>query len=171
MYWMAIGPHRFKMNNLFNFGGKFIYLEGEQSPKYKAACVESVQHLIRNVITILSLLIISITVYSAGPFYVYFFRNVRATPAATKLPFLEHHSDVGFPLNLIQQTVVALYGVTGYISMEIGFCLINNVIITMPKLIRVDLDELTNELQLNGMNWKSTIQLRQILVKMQDFDR
>lgn len=133
--------------------------------------MESIEHLTKNVITIVSLFITSITVFSAGPFYVYFFQNVRATPAATILPFLDQDSDVGFTLNLIQQPVVALYGVTGYISMEIGFCLINNVIITMPKLIRVDLDELTNELQLNDMNWKSTIQLRQILVKMQDFDR
>lgn len=155
MYWKAVGPHRFKLNNLFNVGGKYIYLEENQSPMQKAVCAESVQNLLKSAVSIVSLLFISLCVYTIGPLHECLFQNHLVTPLGTRLPCIDSDSNVGFALNMFQQCICTTYAATAYFSLEIGQCLINNVITTIPKLIHVDLVEMSNELQTNGMSLES----------------
>lgn len=47
-----------------------------------------------------------------------FFKNIRTTPVATKLPFFDDDSNIGYALNLLQQAVFASYSMIGSFSME-----------------------------------------------------
>lgn len=171
MYWKAIGPHRFKLNNLINFGGKYIYSDGEQSMEYIAVCDRSTRKLINNVSIVVALIIISHLLFVAGPFYAYFSQDIRITPMATELPFLEKGSTHSFFMNLLQQFIVAMFTLSGNIAIEIMHAQINDTITITPQLIHLDLRQLENELHRSGMCLKVKARLRNVLIKVQDFDR
>lgn len=171
MYWHSIDSHRFKLNGLFIFGREFIYKNGKKPSKYKALCEESVGQLVKNTIIVIILLIFSHILYATGSIYAYFFKNIRVTMLETKLPFIDSESDMGFTLNVMEQFCPSFCEFVGSLSVEIGQCLVNNVITTFPKLIRYDLDEMASELDNEGECMKTKMRLRNVLMKIQDFER
>lgn len=171
IYWTAIGSQRFKLNSLVNFSGKFIYIDDNASTKYNKICEKSVMNLLKNVVIVVTLVIFAHLLALVGPIHAYIFNDIRVTPTATHLPFLEKDSNTGFMLNLAQQSVIAFYSMSANITVEIMTCLIANTISTIPKLIRLNLKELADEAQKKYSRLSIHIRLRNVLIQVQDYDR
>lgn len=41
--WQCVGPDRFKMNNVINFGGKYIFKDDKMPSKYNAVCEKMIE--------------------------------------------------------------------------------------------------------------------------------
>lgn len=171
MYWKNVGPQRFKINSLAIFSGKFIYLDSKESSEYNRICERNVMKLVKNIVAVSFTVIFSHLLILVGPIYAYIFNGVRITPMATHLPYFEKDSDTEFMVNLALQCVVALYSITGNVTVEIITCLINDTVSSVPELIRLNLDEMTDEVQKKYSQLSVSIRLRNVLIQVQDFDR
>lgn len=171
MYWKAIGPDRFKAKSICNFAGQFMYVNGEEPSKYHALGDRYIVKLLKNLIVILGLTFISYNFLNYGPIYGYYFKNIRTTPMGTKLPYFEEGSDVEFLLNLSLQSVIGIFAILGNFSIEGASCLANNVIVMVPELIHLDLEELTNEMEVEGHFSNIKYRLRNLFVKINQYDR
>lgn len=87
MYWNAVGPHRYGLNNLARFGGKFIYMDNRNPTAYNKVCERYIIILLRNVTVIIALMIFSHAMLIIGPLYAYYSEGSQLTPIATNLPF------------------------------------------------------------------------------------
>lgn len=114
---------------------------------------------------------LSFSLYGIGSLYVYFVHHIRATPIATKLAYVKYESDVGFALNIFQQSVASLLAIIGTLNIEFAVCLVNNSIVCIPKLIGVDFIELSNEVEMRGMGLNTKLLTRDIFMKILEFDR
>lgn len=170
MYWKVVGSHRFKLNNLVNFSGKYIYPDNRQLTEYNVLCEKYVMKLFINVIIICVLMILSHVVIVVVPIYAYFFQDIRITPMATHLPFFEKDSDLEFMVNISLQIPCGVYGLAGSMVIELMSCIINNTITTIPHLIELNLKELTVEVKTQHMGLRSIRCLRNVLIQIQDFD-
>lgn len=169
-YWKCINKNRFKLNRSYKYSGKHIYLNDGRS-KYNSVREQGINSLVKNLIIILGFILISSFLYGIGPLYVYFVHDIRATPMATRLPYFEYESDVGFALNIFQQSVASFFGMVGTCCIEFAVCLVNNSIVCIPKLIGVDLIELSNEMEMRGLKSNTKLLTRDIFMKILEFDR
>ena len=170
MYWKVVGPHRFKLNSLVNFPGRFIYIDDNESTKYYKFCAKSAMKLLKNVVIITTLVIFAHIVVVVGPIYAFISKGSRVTTMATHLPFLEKDSDAEFMLNVTQQFVIAVVSMCANMAIEIMTCLIDNTISAIPKLIRLSLNELADEAHSEYSRLNINIRLRSVLIQIQDFD-
>lgn len=46
----TLGPKRYQINNLLNFGGKYVYVDDDQTAKYNVAREHLIDQLTRNTI-------------------------------------------------------------------------------------------------------------------------
>lgn len=171
MYWNAIGPHRYRLNNLANFGGKYIYKDEKDATKYRNVCEKHIKILVITVSVIVSLMILSHAMLIIGPLFAYFSQGIRITPIATNLPYFEKDSDTEFVINLTLQAAMALIALGGSLSIEVVQCLIINTITIIPDLINLNLKEIADELFTKGMCSDTISRLRNVLIQIQDFDR
>lgn len=171
MYWKIIGPCRFKIHNLIIFGGRHIYNNCSNSIKYKVLCVKHINKLIKTVVISLILVLIAHAMILIGPLYAYFFQNLHITPFATNLPFFENDSDLEFTVNMILQSIMGAYELLGSISMNIAICLINNVVVAVPDLIRLNLDEFYEDFKDTGINPKSIARFRNTFLQIRDYKK
>lgn len=170
-YWEIVGPRRFKLNSLINFPGKFIYIDNTESSKYNKICEESVKKLVKNVVIVISFVILAHAVVVVGPIYAYIFKDIHVTPFATHLPFVEKDSHTEFILNLAPQSVIALSSMIYSITVEIMTCLIDNTISTIPKLIRFNLEELAKMSHKKNSLLILHVHLRNVLIQVQDYNK
>lgn len=171
VYWISIGPSRFKVNSLLNFGGNCIYRNENQSINYKNICSKYAKKLIKSVMTDLPLLFIAHAIFFEVAIYTHYRQNIEITPLAINLPFLEKNSDLELFVNMIFQSIMGTYSAIGCFGLEIGECIMNNAIIAIPDVIRFNLSELDDECEANGMNLKSILQLRNTFRQIQDYQR
>lgn len=145
-------------------------MNDKKSSKYNSLCEESIEKLIKNIAIILLLIIVSHIMFGIGPFYVFLVRNEHVTPVGIRLPFVDIDTNTGYVLNLSQQALMTFFELISTISVEIGQSLINNAITTVPKIIHLELDELSNKLT-DGKMFSVKLQLRNVLRQIEDFDR
>lgn len=166
-YWISVGPPRFKVNSLLNFGGNCIYRNENQSIKYKNICSKLARKLTTSIFIDLLLIFVAHVIF----FDVAIYTHHRQTPFAINLPFLEKNSDLELCVNMIFQTIMATYAAIGCFGLEIGEGLVNNTIVAIPDVIRYNLSELNDECEANGMNTKSIHRLRNTFRQIQDYQR
>ncbi|XP_055322548.1 uncharacterized protein LOC129578273 [Sitodiplosis mosellana] len=171
MYWKNIGPHRFKINSLATFSGKFIYADDKESTEYNRICEKNVTKLIKNVVSVSVIVIFAHLLILVGPIYAYIFKDMYITPLATHLPFLEKDSSTEFLWSLAQQCVIALYSITGNLTVEIITCLIIDTVNSVPELIWLNLKQLADGVQKEHSRLRVHIRLRNVLIQAQDLDR
>lgn len=168
MYWKAVGPHRFKQNNVVLFGGKYIYNNGIESKKYQFICEKLIDKLLKNMWMIISLIVLSHAIIVVGPLYAYLFENIRITPFGTNLPFFEKDSNAEITVNMILQTILTFYALIGCIAIEIGLCLVNNTIDAIPEILRFNLTEFSEDLKAKGKRFESIARLRNVFIQIQE---
>lgn len=168
MYWISVGPNRFKFRTLGTFCGFYFYQTNAQSPQYKMLRVKFIDKLLTNLLITLSLIVIAHVSIFIGFMYELFFQHVRITMMAFHLPFFEKDSSIEFTLNMIVQIIMGLYAFVGAVAIEIGSCQINHTITVAPELIQYNLTEFHEEFQEHRT---SILLLRNCFVQIQDFNR
>lgn len=166
MFWKSVGPSRFKVNNVINFSGKYIYLNDKTSSKYNLICGKLIKILVRDICIIVIVIIISYLLLAGNVFYAIFFENVRITFLSTELPFIDFDSNVGYTINIIQQLFFCIVALIGFIAVEIQTCFLSNVSKAVPELIHLQLQELNSEFKINAK-----IKLRNTLMQIRDYNR
>lgn len=164
-------PTRFTNNNLMNAGGRYIYMDGDDTSKYNAVREKLIEKFAREMVVILTLIFIALLMCGLPALYMLVFKRARITLLGIELPFFEKDSDIGFVLNLTMQAVIAVFGIVGMIAIEFGQNLIHHVVYSIPHLMHVDTEELGTELRTNGMSLAARAQLRNIFMKVQDFEK
>lgn len=167
----TLGPDRYKINNLMNFGGRFIYNDNVHSPKLRLIQEKVINKLIQHILVVVFLAFLSIGTFVMDAFYLYFFEGIRSTILGFKLPFSNEDSENGFLLNNLFQCPFVLVGLIACSVVEISAALIINVIASTPSLIHFDLEELETELIFNGFNLMAKARLRNVFVKIQDYEK
>lgn len=170
-YWIVVGPTRFKFNSLLNFGGKYIYQNENQSIKFQIICSKYANKLTKSIMTGVPLMLITHAIILVVAMYEHYWQNVSITPLSINLPFFEKDSDLELFFNMLFQLTMGIYAVLGSLGLEVGECLMNNTIITIPHVIRFNLSEFYDEYEANGMNLKSVAQLRNTFHQIQDYKR
>lgn len=118
-YWIVIGPLRFKFNSLLNFGGNYIYLNENQSQKFKQICAKHAKQLTKSVMTGLPLMSLTHVMILAVAAYAYYWQNISITPLAINLPFFQKDSNVELIVNMIFQLIMGVHAVIGCLGLEV----------------------------------------------------
>lgn len=171
IYFKAIGKDCFKVNNVVNFGGKYIYKDDKKTSKYNTLCEKMVGALIKNVFATLTAITISYCTFGASPLYVIIFEGAHVTFLSTELPFVDINTNIGYAINMIEQFILTFGAVVSNTTIEIGACLVNNTVTAVPELFHFESDELETELRSNGMSLNAKLRVRNMLVLIQDFNQ
>lgn len=166
----TLGPRRYQINNLLNFAGKYYYVDDDHTTKYNVVRKHLVDRLIRNTIIVIPLIFVAFAMFGITAVYMLLIERVRITFLGIELPFFERDSDIGFIVNTCMQTMIAALGMAACTAVEIGACLVNNAIYSVPPLMRVEIDELDSEIHLYGMTLLAKAHLRNIFMKVQDYE-
>lgn len=169
MHAQTIGPARYKINRLLNFGGQYIYMDNDQRAELRLVHEKMINRLVQNTVIVVCLIVLAFGMIGAIETYLIIFDGARVTLLGTELPFFDENSNIGFWLNISIQTVIAAVGMCGCLAIEIGAALIFNAILAIPHLIHVDLGELESELNSNGITWLAKARLRNVFMKIQDY--
>lgn len=173
MYWKAIGPDKYKFNNLANFAGKYIYPETNASTLLHVLCNQSAKSLLNEVLTIQVVIVFSYLSVVIGPIYAYLYKDLHVSPMGTRLPFFDD-DETEFLVNVGLQCTGALYALFGNLAIETVSCLINNAILLSAEVIQLNGNHLTERLEDEINNQGITIEtralFRNILLQIRDFD-
>lgn len=171
MYWESVGPRRFKLHTLGAFCGTHFYKSDTESPQYNRLRCYHIQRLIKNLSIILPLMLMSHATLAIEPIYAFLFQQIRVTPLALHLPIFVKDSDTEFIVNMMLQTILTCYALTGSLAIEIASCLINHAITIAPDLIQYNLNGFRDEFYVNGIDLKSISLLRNTFLQIQDYKR
>ena len=100
------------------------------------------------------------------------FLGVKTTVFELKIPFIEAKSDAEFAINFVLQSLMLLYGLLGYIGMEVAMELTILPGHATPKLVEHEfkkLDKKIDESCFDEMQVRLTF--RNILLQMMDYDK
>lgn len=170
-YWLAIGPRRFKFNNLITFSGKYIYAETNSSVRRNRINTKHIDKLLKYFIIQYLSIMMSYQTILTGPLYAYIHDNLRISPLGTHIPFFELNSDAEFYTNMVHQVLIGAYTIFGSVMIELMICIVNRTITAIPDLTSLTLKEFFEEFKLNGINSKSNAQLRNVFLQLQDFNK
>ena len=169
MYWKTVGSHRFKLNNIITFSGKYIYTDDNASVQRNLVNNKHVDHLLKSFGIICTSLLMSYQTIIIGPVYAYYHDDLRINALGTHLPFFELNSDADFNVNMMIDGIIGVYTMLGGYAMELMAALVNNTISAMPDLIDLNLTEFFDEFKANGLNPKSIAKFRNTFLQIQDF--
>lgn len=167
----TLGPAKYKINSLLNFGGRFIYMDNDQTPKLRLVRAQMINRLIRHIVIVILMILSAFGMVVSIVFYLILFDGAKVTLLGTELPFLDKDSEFGFWINLSVQCLTGGVAVIACLAIEIGAALIVNALLAIPHLIHVDLEELESELNLDGFTLTAKARLRNVFRKIQDYEK
>lgn len=129
-----------------------------------------VESLLQNVIVVVVFIIFSYFLMGTISLYYIVIKRAGVTFVNTEIPFIDIKSNIGYAINLMAQVYFVFVIVMANIVIEIGACLTYNSVTAIPKVIHLDVEDLRTELCSNGMSMAAKCRLRNILMKLQDFD-
>lgn len=107
VYTKTINSRRFKVNNILTFGHKYIY-SGDERSKYNMMCEEMIKDIVQKVSIVPFMTIFSYGLFGIIPFYLIVFRKFHVSLMGLEVPFCESDSDIGFAVNLLGQSILAM---------------------------------------------------------------
>lgn len=170
LYVKLIGPGRFMVNNVLNFGGRYVYVDDERPPDYNKLCDKLVGKLLKDIVTVVVLIVISYCVMGIWPLYCIYFKHQHVTILNTELPFMDFNSSAGYAVNLFMQLFISTVSFFSNVCIEFGACLTYNVVDAIPKVVHYEIQELETEMNLKGKDVNAKLRLRNILMILQDYD-
>lgn len=175
MFWKAVGPSRYKLKNLCNFSGTYIYPEVNGTTRLHNLCDKSVEALLKEIISIQMIIVISYLAVLIGPMHAYIFNDIHVTPMGTRLPFFGENSEIEFFVNCGLTYLCAFYALLGNFVIETFSCIINNTILLSAEMIQLNANELSERLEkeqnYKQMSAENRALFRNFLLKIWDFDR
>lgn len=172
MYWESVGPRRFKLHTLGEFCGAYFYRTSTETLQYRMLRYYHIERFMKNFLIVLPLMLASHATLAFEPIYAFVFQhNSRVTPLALHLPIFVKDSDTEYIVNVVLQTILTGYALTGALAIEIASCMINHTITAVPDLIQYNLNEFRDEFNAKGINLKSISLLRNTFLQVQDYNR
>lgn len=172
MYWESVGPNRFKLHALGSFCGTYFYKSSTDTPQYRILRCYHIRRFTKNLLIVLPLMLASHATLAIEPAYAFVFEhNTHVTPLALHLPIFIKDSDTEYIVNVMVQTILTGYALTGALAIEIASCMINHTITAVPDLIQYNLNEFRGEFYANGINLASISLLRNTFLQVQDYNR
>lgn len=170
MYWTAIGPHRFKLNNIITFSGKYIYTDENTPVARNIVNGKHVDHLLKTFSIICTAILMSYHAIIISPIYAYIHDGLRINALGTHLPFFELDSDADFNVNMLIDAAIGVCTMLGGYALELAAAIVNNTISAMPDLINLSLAGFFDAYKSNGIHCNSVAQFRNVFVQIQDFN-
>lgn len=171
MYWVSVGPCRRRSKIVVSFSGNHIYPKTKDTSKFNAVCDKSAGRLAKNSLTVVTLVLVLYVQVLFGPVYAYLVHGRMTTSLGTILPFAKDDSLQSFIINMIHQLLSATYALFGSLSIEVISCLANDTFDIIPELIDLNIEEMEYDIKTKGWNLNTKLQLRNILIQIQDLDR
>lgn len=170
IYLKLIGSDKYLVNNLMNFGGRYIYRDDEQPPSYVTLCDQFITKLLKDITITIVLLIVSYCLMAIWPLYCIIVRNERVTILNTELPFVDIDSDMGFTINLCWQAFAGYFSFISNVCIEYGNGIAHNNIHSTPKVLHFQLEEFKKEIIMNGVSLNAKLRLRNVFMLLRDFE-
>lgn len=161
---------RFKIKNVVNFGSINIYMDTKMPSKYHTLCEVGIKALIKDIVIVGSSIILSYTVFGMGTLYAIIFKRARVTFLGTELPFVDFDTDIGYLINMLQQSFICGIAVMANMAIEISGCLAYNAIEMVPDVFHLESEGLDAELKSNGMSLNAKLRVRNILMQVRDLN-
>lgn len=155
---------------MINIAGKYFYIDESEASKHRAVCERYITKLIQNAMTVVILIILSYGITTLNGLYSMVFVDPWNTFLGNELPFIDSKTHVGYGIVIIEQLIRSIVSMISTVTIEIGACIVYNAFTLMPDLIYLDAAELDTELNFNGMTYYAQMRLRNIVLKMQDYD-
>lgn len=127
--------------------------------------------LIRIVLIISGFLIGGYVLFETMPLATFLLTGQRTMVTLVQLPYFDPTSNVGYILNVINQTVLSHFVVFVNVGVECTFAMIINSMWIGVDIIRYSVDEMQDQLQSNGDWLQHRKRFRNILIQIQDLDR
>lgn len=148
---------RFKLQSLIDFGGRYIYYDSHDNTEYNRICSDHMDITMKQFISKIAGIFISITFAAIGPAYAYFWHGIHSTFTEARIPFTEPKSNAEFMGNFLFQNVTSVHGAIAYVGLEVFLSILENAVTITPRLIENDLvhtiklyeKKSTTQLQLN----------------------
>lgn len=155
-----------------NFARRNIYAASvDETPRLRFVRKKMINKLIGNIVITMSMILVAYIIGGTYLVYMIIVKGSRVTFLAMELPFVDSNSEFGFWLNISIQSVYAFVGIVGCWTIEISAAIISNSALAIPHLIRVDSEELDRELDLNGVTLAARARLRNVFMKIQDYEK
>lgn len=162
---------KYKFRKLLEFSGEFIYNDDRQDTPYNRICSENISESLKNLIVTLTIMILSFIIAYLGPLLSYVQDGTIVTFYELRLPYLYQYPNVEYIINTIWQSSINILAVFSFFLAELMQTLINDSISVTSKLSRLELDQLSNQLEEKDRN-EATIgrKLTSIFMKMAYMD-
>lgn len=167
MYFETIGADRAKIKAVLNLS-RYIYRNNDVPSKYHDLFEHMIRKLIKDIIVVVSALIFSYSMFSAGSLFVIIFEGKAMNFLGTELPFIDFNTKTGYLINTIQQFFMTAVGITANLGLEITACVSYNSIEIVPYFFRLESEDIAYDLKSNGMNLRTKLRVRRMLMQMQD---
>lgn len=164
-------PTKYKLNSLVRFSGKYIYTDEDETPKLRAVRDEAIIELRALILSLLGISLIFFAILVVDTVYFIYYEGAKLDMFVIKLPFVDTDSDIGSFINISCQFIELFFAMISIPAFELMDCFMSNVISTIPRLIRVDFEDIDTEVNLNGFTLKVKSRLRNVFLKIQDHER
>lgn len=152
--------------------GKHIYRDDSQPTAYNRICSDSLERMLKLYVLKMSMIMLSFVAALIGPVYAYFDDGSLVTLYQIRIPFLHENPQQELMANFIWQGLISGLGGIGLIVIEGKIALIDATIAVSSKLSKLDLDELSDKLEVDEI-WRqrsSGRQLTKIFMKIVHMD-
>lgn len=146
MYFTVINKSRFKWHNLINTGRNFYRNDKRPSP-YNRICSECITNSIKNYVVMIVVILITFTIALIGPIYIYYQEGKMYTLYGVRLPYLSKNPHKEYVVNIIWQLIINLMAIVGTFILEAMITIVNDTITVSSKLCRLELNELSDDLE------------------------
>lgn len=167
--YMMVGPMRFNMSAVINFGGKYIYQDNHMDTKYNRICSNQMDRTMKEFILKKIAIWCSFVCYNFYPTYVLFAYGTKTTTTELHWPFFEPKSNGEYLCNFGMQVTIGAHAILLYFVNEIYLSLMANVVTITPYLIECDFEETERLIKTNSMSkLKLYCRIRNITIQCLD---
>lgn len=170
LYYRIVAPIRVEYQSIVFFAGNYIYKDSSNA-KFQRMLDRRVLQLLTHVLIISGLLFTGYIVFESLPIATFLLTGKRTMVTAVQLPYFDPASDLGYYLNVINQTVLSHFIVFVNIGVDSTFAMIVNSMWAGVDIIRYSVDEMQHNFRQNGNSVEQRRRLRNILIQIQDLDR
>lgn len=155
-----------------NYVGKYFSVISNVSRSHRKLCDKMANQFLLNTSKTFLWLNISFTILVFIPIIVILSGNKDMMIIPIVIPFFEPNSIFGYYINLSNQLVFCFLGAFSTLGIETTTCMLKSYMETAAAVIQLEMEELSEHLQQNStFTKKRTIEFRDIIVKIQNFDK
>lgn len=151
----------------------FTYANDESNRVYDSICNQCAIKLLKNTMKTLSIVIVSMAIYSMFPVAALLRYNEVQLMIPVLFPFTNLESQIGIIVNMLNQLLTGTMGLTANIGIEVLNCILTNAVWTSAVVVCYSIDELSQVVR-NPKQFSVEIidyHLRNIVTQVQDIDR